>query len=342
MDWVNLFALAVNEENAVGRPRRHRADQRRRRHHPRRAALLRPLRARRRRRRHRALPAHRGRDRHPVQGERVDLRRRGRLPGRGRLGVLDGRGRRCARCWAARPAQVENAAEIGMEHNLGLTCDPVGGLVQIPCIERNAMASVKAINAARLALRGDGVAQGQPRQGDQDHARDRRGHEDQVQGDRPRRPRRQRHRVLMGDDELLGTPDESRLEVSAPSDHAAGLKAVAVAMRRGLTEMGPSRTARTLTRLNQVDGFDCHGCAWPDPDPSTGTRRSSARTAPRRWPRRRPRRGSTPEFFAAHSIADLAARTDHWLGQQGRLTQPMVCGPAPPTTSRSPGTTRSR
>ncbi|WP_211451106.1 L-serine ammonia-lyase [Collimonas antrihumi] len=54
------------------------------------------------------------------------------------------------------PAQVENAAEIGMEHNLGLTCDPVGGMVQIPCIERNAMGAVKAINAARMALRGDG------------------------------------------------------------------------------------------------------------------------------------------------------------------------------------------
>ncbi len=57
------------------------------------------------------------------------------------------------------PEQVENAAEIGMEHHLGLTCDPVGGLVQIPCIERNAIASVKAINAARMALRGDGTHQ---------------------------------------------------------------------------------------------------------------------------------------------------------------------------------------
>jgi L-serine dehydratase len=54
------------------------------------------------------------------------------------------------------PAQVENAAEVGIEHNLGLTCDPVGGLVQIPCIERNAIASIKAINAARLAINGDG------------------------------------------------------------------------------------------------------------------------------------------------------------------------------------------
>ncbi len=54
------------------------------------------------------------------------------------------------------PSQVENAAEIGMEHNLGLTCDPIGGLVQIPCIERNAMGAVKAINASRMAFRGDG------------------------------------------------------------------------------------------------------------------------------------------------------------------------------------------
>ncbi|SDP74296.1 L-serine dehydratase, iron-sulfur-dependent, single chain form, partial [Streptomyces sp. cf386] len=54
------------------------------------------------------------------------------------------------------PEQVENAAEIGMEHNLGLTCDPVGGLVQIPCIERNGMAAVKAVTAAKMAMRGDG------------------------------------------------------------------------------------------------------------------------------------------------------------------------------------------
>lgn len=54
------------------------------------------------------------------------------------------------------PEQVEHAAEIGMEHNLGLTCDPIGGLVQVPCIERNAMGSIKAINSARMALQSDG------------------------------------------------------------------------------------------------------------------------------------------------------------------------------------------
>lgn len=55
------------------------------------------------------------------------------------------------------PEQIENAVEIGMEHNLGLTCDLIGGLVQVPCIERNAMAAMKAINSAGMALRGNGT-----------------------------------------------------------------------------------------------------------------------------------------------------------------------------------------
>ena len=59
--------------------------------------------------------------------------------------------------WGGTPHQVENAADIGMEHNLGLTCDPIAGLVQIPCIERNAIAAIKAINAARMALGGTGA-----------------------------------------------------------------------------------------------------------------------------------------------------------------------------------------
>jgi L-serine dehydratase len=72
------------------------------------------------------------------------------------------------------PAQVENAAEIGMEHNLGLTCDPVGGLVQVPCIERNAMGAIKAINAARIALKGNGEHCVQLDKVIQNHARNRR------------------------------------------------------------------------------------------------------------------------------------------------------------------------
>nr|BFE94747.1 hypothetical protein GCM10020185_52830 [Pseudomonas brassicacearum subsp. brassicacearum] len=93
--------------------------------------------------------------------------------------------------------QVENAAEIGMEHNLGLTCDPIGGLVQVPCIERNAMGSVKAINAVRMAMRGDGhhfVSLDKVirtmRQTGADMKK-------QIQGDRPRRSGGQHHRMLM-------------------------------------------------------------------------------------------------------------------------------------------------
>ncbi|MEP7091196.1 MAG: hypothetical protein ABI776_13940, partial [Nocardioidaceae bacterium] len=68
-----------------------------------------------------------------------------------------------------------------------------------------------------------------------------------------------------------GTPDqdidERDVEVHGPKRHAAGVTAVAVSMKRALTQMGPARTARTLRKLNQADGFDCMSCAWPDPDP---------------------------------------------------------------------------
>jgi L-serine dehydratase len=155
MDWVNLFALAVNEENAAGgrvvtAPTNG-------------AAGILP-----------AVLHYHARFGHGADDS--DVRRflltaaaigiifkaRASISGaevgcQGEVGVA------CSMAAAAlcevrggTPAQVECAAEIGMEHNLGLTCDPVGGLVQVPCIERNAMGAVKAINAARLALRGDG------------------------------------------------------------------------------------------------------------------------------------------------------------------------------------------
>ena len=103
------------------------------------------------------------------------------------------------------PQQVENAAEIAMEHSLGLTCDPIAGLVQIPCIERNAISAGKAINAARMALRGDGDAPRQPRRGDRHHARHWPRYELEIQGDVDRRARRERVgelRRLLNQDEL--------------------------------------------------------------------------------------------------------------------------------------------
>jgi len=155
MDWVNLFALAVNEENAAGgrvvtAPTNGAAG---------------------------IVPAvlHYYARFVPGAGERgifdflltagaigILYKENASISGaevgcQGEVGVACSMaaGALCA-VLGGTPAQVENAAEIGMEHHLGLTCDPVGGLVQIPCIERNAVASVKAINAARLALAGDG------------------------------------------------------------------------------------------------------------------------------------------------------------------------------------------
>jgi formate dehydrogenase major subunit len=131
----------------------------------------------------------------------------------------------------------------------------------------------------------------------------------------------------MTDDELLGTPDESGLRVGTPSDHAAGLKAVTVAMGRALGEMGPSRTTKTLLKLNQVGGFDCMSCAWPDPDPEHRHTAEFCENGAKAVAEEATKARVTPQFFARHSIADLTTRTDHWLGKQGRLTHPMVRRP---------------
>ena len=155
MDWVNVFALAVNEENAAGRrmvtaPTNG-------------AAGIVPA----------VLAYYLMFEPDASEADVVDF-----LLTAGAVGILCKKnasisgaevgcqgevGSACAMAAAGlaevlggTPSQVENAAEIGLEHNLGLTCDPVGGLVQVPCIERNAIASVKAINAARMALHGDG------------------------------------------------------------------------------------------------------------------------------------------------------------------------------------------
>ena len=125
-------------------------------------------------------------------------------------------------------------------------------------------------------------------------------------------------------DELLGTPDESRLTVRPPRDHAAGVEAVAVALGRAVGQMGPGRTARALGRLNQVDGFDCMSCAWPDPDPEHRHAAEFCENGAKAVAEEATRARVEPGFFAEHSIAELATRTDQWLGKQGRLTHPMV------------------
>ncbi|MFE9323902.1 FdhF/YdeP family oxidoreductase [Nocardia sp. NPDC052278] len=120
--------------------------------------------------------------------------------------------------------------------------------------------------------------------------------------------------------------DESELTVTQPKQQAAGVTAVAVALKRGVEEMGVLRTARTLARLNQVHGFDCPGCAWPEP---TGHRRPAefCENGAKAVAEEATLRTVTPEFFARHSIEELASKSGYWLGQQGRLTHPMVLRP---------------
>ncbi|MFC8047815.1 FdhF/YdeP family oxidoreductase [Nocardia sp. NPDC057353] len=117
--------------------------------------------------------------------------------------------------------------------------------------------------------------------------------------------------------------DEAALAVSAPKQQAAGVTAVAVALKRSVEEMGVVRTARTLTRLNQVHGFDCPGCAWPEP---SGHRRPAefCENGAKAVAEEATLRTVGPAFFAEHAVAELASKTGYWLGQQGRITHPMV------------------
>ena len=117
--------------------------------------------------------------------------------------------------------------------------------------------------------------------------------------------------------------DEHAVLASGAEDEAAGVRAVMVSLQRGLEQMGPLRTAAALARLNQRHGFDCPGCAWPE---EHGGRKlaefceNGAKAVAEEATKRR----VTPEFFARHSISELAAKPEYWLSQQGRLTHPMV------------------
>ncbi|GDY73311.1 hypothetical protein SAV31267_027960 [Streptomyces avermitilis] len=118
-----------------------------------------------------------------------------------------------------------------------------------------------------------------------------------------------------------GDPVQDAPQVSEPKQAAAGLPAIKHTLRIAQQQMGVRRTALTLLRVNQKDGFDCPGCAWPEPEHrhtaefcENGAKAVAEEATLRRV---------TPDFFAAHSVADLATRSGYWLGQQGRLTHPM-------------------
>jgi formate dehydrogenase major subunit len=124
----------------------------------------------------------------------------------------------------------------------------------------------------------------------------------------------------------VGDPGDEALVISAPKDTAAGIPAVLSSMRHASDQMGVGRSMLTLLSVNQGSGFDCPGCAWPDPSGSRHIAEfceNGAKAVAEEATRRR----VTREFFARHSVSELAAKSDYWLGQQGRLTEPMVLRP---------------
>ncbi|MFD7015446.1 FdhF/YdeP family oxidoreductase [Streptomyces sp. NPDC059928] len=119
----------------------------------------------------------------------------------------------------------------------------------------------------------------------------------------------------------VGDPVQDAPQVAAPRRAAAGLPAIGHTLRMAQEQMGLRRTAQTLLKVNQKDGFDCPGCAWPEGDKrhtaefcENGAKAVAEEATLRRV---------TPDFFAAHPLSDLAERSGYWLGQQGRITQPM-------------------
>jgi molybdopterin-dependent oxidoreductase alpha subunit len=115
---------------------------------------------------------------------------------------------------------------------------------------------------------------------------------------------------------------DEHVRIGAPQDKAAGLRAVAASLRTSFDQMGVAGATRTLLHLNQADGFDCPGCAWPDP--AHAKRAEFCENGAKHVAAEATRQRVTTELFRQHSVSDLAARSDWWLEEQGRLTEPMV------------------
>ena len=118
-------------------------------------------------------------------------------------------------------------------------------------------------------------------------------------------------------------PTSTEPKATGPKDWAAGIPSVVHTIEHGLEQMGPVRTARTLRRLNQVKGFDCPSCAWPDPDPGSRQTAEFCESGAKAVAWEATTRTVNRAFFAQHSIAALHEQSEWWLGQQGRLTEPM-------------------
>ncbi|MFC8076394.1 FdhF/YdeP family oxidoreductase [Streptomyces sp. NPDC057307] len=122
-------------------------------------------------------------------------------------------------------------------------------------------------------------------------------------------------------------PNENEPEITPPKKWAAGVPAVAHALGYSLTETSARHTAVTLANINQTGGFDCPGCAWPDPKPGSRHRNEYCENGAKHVNDEATTRRVTAEFFRRHSVDELGRRSDMWLNQQGRLTEPMVKRP---------------
>jgi molybdopterin-dependent oxidoreductase alpha subunit len=131
----------------------------------------------------------------------------------------------------------------------------------------------------------------------------------------------------MGDDTTARAEqniDDSGLRVTKPRTHATGWPAIGHSLQIGEEQMGAFRTGKTLLAINQVQGYDCMSCAWPDPEPSRRSPAEFCESGAKAVAEEATKRRVTPEFFAAHPIADLEDWDDYALGQQGRITHPML------------------
>src|SRR5258708_27265407 len=119
-------------------------------------------------------------------------------------------------------------------------------------------------------------------------------------------------------------PEETTLvQITPIKKVAGGIPAALTAVKSSWSQMGPIRGTRALLHLNQMGGFDCPGCAWPEPD-NERSHAEFCENGPKHVADEATTKRLTPEFFQRWSVADLANQSDYWLGQQGRLTQPLV------------------
>src|SRR5258705_3263944 len=130
-----------------------------------------------------------------------------------------------------------------------------------------------------------------------------------------------------GDGVLPVAPAErtdERVVMGNRSKYAAGVPAIVQSMKFAYDNMGLVKGARLLKQLNQTDGFDCPGCAWPDPAAGDRTHNEYCENGAKAASEENTRKRIEPEFFREHSVAELSQRSDYWLAQQGRITEPMV------------------